>query len=147
MVYQPTFSYLAWPISELLLLFLFPHFLLCNFAFEIVVYYFTVKFDQFHHNFHIRSFSGLPFQYCSYQNENFTIHLQIWSLNMIRCKIVGMIQDFNTLWQNSIVRFTEHQRIADPSTILTSTHVYRSHLTMNDEIFALIRAILKHRKR
>ena len=47
--------------------------------------------DQFHHDFHTRSFSGLPFsmfQYCSYQNENFTIHLQIWSVNMIWCQIV-----------------------------------------------------------
>ena len=36
--------------------------------------------DRFHDDFHTTSFSGLPFlmfQYCAYQNENFTIHLQI----------------------------------------------------------------------
>ena len=47
--------------------------------------------DRFHDDFHTRSFSGLPFlmfQYWSYQNENFTIQLQMWSINMISFQIV-----------------------------------------------------------
>ena len=47
--------------------------------------------DQFHDGFHTRSFSILPFSifsYCSYQNENFTIHPRTWSLNTIWWPIV-----------------------------------------------------------
>ena len=47
--------------------------------------------DQFHDDFHTRSFSGLSFsmfQYCLYQTANFTIHIRMWSVNMIWWQIV-----------------------------------------------------------
>ena len=51
----------------------------------------TICIDQFHDDFHTWSFSILSFsrfQHCSCQNEDFTIHLRIWSLNMTWCQIV-----------------------------------------------------------